>query len=236
MNTTTKRGIVTGALIALVVGLGAAGALAANDVLSPEDNSKAVIDDAASQLGVESEELSDALKQAMKNRLDAAVDAGQLTEEQATQLKERIDSEGFPLLGRGGHGPGFHGGGPGLAGRGEVHAAVASYLGLTEAELREELADKTLAELAKEQGKSVSGLVAAMVAAAEKSIDEAVADGKLTKEQADAMKSGLEERMTARVNGELGAGPGFHGHGFGHMGGGMSPRGFGPPMSDAPGA
>lgn len=241
MNTTTKRGLVTGSVIALFVGLGSAGAIAANSAFSPSEESKAVIDDAASQLGVEPDALSGALRQAMKNRIDAAVAAGRLTEEAATELKERIGSEDFPLLGRGGHGPGFDGhGGPGRFARGEVHAAAASYLGLTEAELREELADKTLAEVAKEQGKPVSGLVDAMVAAAEKSIDQAVADGRLTEEQADVMKSGLEERMTARVNGELGPGPGFHGGpGFGHMGSGTGRPGspfHGPPTFDAPGA
>lgn len=227
MNRIPKSGFVAVVVIAVIVGLGAAGAIAANGVLSPEEESKAIIDDAASQLGVEPTELSDALKQAMKNRIDAAVDSGQLTEEQATELKERIDSDEFPLLARGGHGgPGLHVYGPGHAGRGEVLAAAASYLGLTEAELREQLADQTLAEVAKEEGKSVSGLVDAMVASAEKSIDQAVADGKLTKEQADELKDGLEERMTDLVNGELEHGPGVHGRGFGDMDGHMGRHGF----------
>ena len=81
------NGLVAGVAIVLVVGLGAAGAIAANGVLSPEEESKAIIDDAASQLGVEPTELSSALKQAMKNRIDAAVGAGQLTEEQATSAQ-----------------------------------------------------------------------------------------------------------------------------------------------------
>ena len=41
-------------------------------MFSPSEESKAVIDDAASQLGVEPSELSDALKQALKNRVDEA--------------------------------------------------------------------------------------------------------------------------------------------------------------------
>lgn len=225
------NGPVAGAAVALVVGLGAAGALAANGVFSPQEESKAIIDDAASQLGVESEELSDALKQAMKNQIDAAVEAGRLTEEQGDELKERIDSEDFPLLGpRARGGSGFHGHGPGHFGHGEVLAAAASYLGLTEAELREQLDDKTLAEIAKEEGKSVSGLVDAMVSAAEKSIDQAVDDGKLTEERATQLKNGLEERMTDLVNGELGHG--FQGRGFGGMNGGhMGRHGYfqGPP-------
>src|SRR5262245_6073064 len=82
----------------LVVGLGAAGAIAASRVLSPNDEGKAVIDDAAKQLGVKPAERSDALKQALKNRVDEAVDSGTLTKEQAKRLKERIDSDDYPLL------------------------------------------------------------------------------------------------------------------------------------------
>ena len=49
----------------VIAGLGAAGAIAASDLFSPGEESKAIIDDAASQLGVEPSELSDALKQAL---------------------------------------------------------------------------------------------------------------------------------------------------------------------------
>lgn len=218
MKRIPRNGLVAGVAIVLVVGLGAAGAIAANGVLSPGEESKAIIDDAASQLGVEPDALSGALKQAMKNRIDAAVEAGQLNEEQGKELKERIDSNEVPLLGRGAHGdPGFHGSGAGRLGPGEAFAAAASYLGLTEAELRAQLEDQSLAEVAKEAGKSVSGLVDSMVAAAEKSIDQAVADGKLTKEQAAGLKDGLEQRMTDLVNGELGMRPGHDGRGFGDM-------------------
>ena len=185
----------------LVAGLGAAGAIAASDVFSPSEERKAVIDDAASQLGVEPAELSDALKQALKNRIDEALDDGRLTQEQADELKERIDADDYPLLfGRGGHG------GPGGFGRHghfEVLATAASFLGMTEAELREELQDKTLAEIAKEQGKTAAGLVQQLVATQTKRIDEAVADGKLSEEQAAGLKAELTERMEALVDGEL---------------------------------
>jgi ribosomal protein S20 len=203
MTKNGKAALVVGVAVALIVGLGAAGAIAATKVLSPSEESKAVIDDAAAQLGVQPSELTSALKLAMKNRIDAAVEAGQLTEEQASRLKERIDAEEFPLLGpRGPKRPGFAGHGPGPLGRGDVLAAAASYLGLTEAELREQLPGKTLADVAKEQGKSVPGLVEAMVAAAGKEIDEAVADGRLTEEQATALKADLEARFESMVDGE----------------------------------
>jgi len=185
----------------IVVGLGAAGAVAASRVLSPSEESKAVIDDAASQLGVEPSELSDALKQALKNRVDEALDDGRLTQEQADELRERIDADDYPLLfGRGGHaGPG----GFGRHGHFEILATAASFLGMTEAELREEPQDKTLAEIAKEQGKTAAGLVQQLVATETKRIDEAVADGKLSEEQAALLKADLAKRMEAFVDGEL---------------------------------
>ncbi len=91
---------------------------------------------------------------------------------------------------------------------------AAAYLGMSEAELRDDLRDQTLAEVAKDKGKSVDGLVKALVAAEDKKIDEAVADGRITKAQGAELKSRLTERTEALVNGELrkrmtGPHPGF---------------------------
>ena len=196
-------GAAAGALV--LAGVAAAGAVAASWVLEPSKESKAVIDDAASQLGVESSELSDALKQALKNRIDEAVEEGRLTEEQADELKVRVDADDFPLLGGlGPFGRGVHGG-PGLGrfGHFELLETAASYLGMTEEALRDALEDKTLAEIAEEQGKTASGLVQQLAATQTKRIDEAVADGRITEEQATDLKAELNERMQELVNGEL---------------------------------
>jgi ribosomal protein S20 len=193
----------------LVAGLGAAGAIAASRVFSPSEESKAVIDDAAAQLGVQPKELSDALKQALKNRIDAAVDAGVLTKNEAQELEARIDSGEYPFLF--GPGLGFHHRGLafGFGPHTDFLAAAAAYLGMSEGELRDALDGKTLTDIAKDKGKTVSGLVTALVAAEEKRIDEAVADGRITKSQAVEIKSGLQDRMQALVDGEL------HGRGMG---------------------
>jgi hypothetical protein len=74
---------------------------------------------------------------------------------------------------------------------------------MTEAELREALEDQTLAEIAEEQGKTASGLVQQLVATQTKRIEEAVADGRITEEQATELEAGLNERMQELVNGEL---------------------------------
>jgi hypothetical protein len=216
-----------GAVLLAVAGLGAAGAIAASGLFSPSEDAQALIDDAAAQLGVEPEELSDALRDAYENRIDEAVDDGRLTEEQAEWLKERLQSaDALPFFGLGGlhgHGFGAHGHGAGFL------AEAAAYLDMTQEELREALRESTLAEIARKRGKSVTGLVDALVATQAKRIDEAVDDGRLSDEQAAGLKNRLEERTEALVNGELRR-QGHGGHRFwrGHG----SPRG--PPHFGGP--
>jgi hypothetical protein len=234
---TTRRNarfVVGGAAVAAVlVGLGAAGAIAASGAWSPSEERKAVIEDAAGQLGVDPDALSDALKQALENRIDAAVEAGRITQEQADALKERLESSGdIPLFG--GFGPHFGHFGPHFGHFGHVGSleAAAEYLGLSSAELRERLDNATLAEIAKDRGKSVDGLTKALVTAGEKRIDEAVAAGRLSKEQAAELKAALPDRVEALVNGDH-RGPGRQ---FrpGLWPGGISPRGppdFGRPFA-----
>jgi hypothetical protein len=202
-----RRTIITaGAAVLAVAGGGAA--IAATTLGSREEQSKAVIEDAARELGVPPSELSDALKQALENRVDDAMAAGRLTEEQGEELKERIESQEYPLLG--GFGLGRHGG-PGRHGFRHLDAA-ATYLGTTEDELRDELEEgKTLAEVAEDEGKSVDGLVAALLAEETKAIGQAVLDGRLTQAQADRILESAKERVTDLVNGELRG----RGHGFG---------------------
>jgi hypothetical protein len=134
----------------------------------------------------------------MENRIDAAVAAGRLTQEQATRMKERLRAaEVVPFLGRAG--------GPHLGrGGGEVGLdAAAEYLGLTQAELRERLrAGSTLAEVARATGKTADGLVAALVADARERLEAAVADGRLTAAQRDRRLERVQERVRALVNGE----------------------------------
>lgn len=81
--------------------------------------------------------------------------------------------------------------------------AAADALAMTEEDVRDALADgKTLAEVAGEQGISVDALVDALVAEHQARLDEAVAEGDLTQEQADERLAAAEERVTAFVNGE----------------------------------
>lgn len=96
---------------------------------------------------------------------------------------------------------------------------AADYLGLTEDELHERLQDgRTLAEIARAEGRSVDGLKDALLDAARERLDEAVEDGPLTEEQRDELLRGLESRIDDLIEGRLpppprffgGDGPRFH--------------------------
>ena len=198
MDRSTKTKIVAGAVAAAAIAGGGA-AVAATQLGSPKEESQAIVNDAAAQLGVQPQALSNALKKALENRVDAAVAAGRLTKAQGDELKQRIENGDVPLFA----GPGLRGHGPLGHHLGDLDAA-ADYLGLSEDQLRTELqGGKTLADVAKERGKSVDELVDALVAAAKKHLDDAVADGRITKAQEDQILADLEQRITDRVNGKL---------------------------------
>lgn len=193
MKITRTTKLIGGAAV-LLIGAGTGAAIASSNDTTRSSESKAIIDDAAQQLGIPSSKLSDALKQALMDRVDAAVAAGRITKAQGDALKQRIQSEDFPIIGGPGRGFGHFG---------FFHRldAAATYIGVTEAELRTELENgKTLAQVAQDHGKSVDGLVNALVADAKQKLDDAVAAGKLTRAQADDMLSGLKDRIANLVN------------------------------------
>jgi hypothetical protein len=214
------RLIAGAAAVAALAGGGAA--IAANQG-SFQDEQNAVLDAAAEQLGVEPSALSAALSDALSARIDAAVAAGTLTEQEGARMKERLADGDVPLVGLPGIGRHVHGIGP-LGGL----EAAADYLGLTRAQLREALSDgDALADVAKEKGKSVDGLEAAMLAAAKTDLAAAVADGHLTAAQQKAILADLPDRIADLVAGTVG-----HGFGPGPGGPGMGGPGmFGPPPS-----
>ena len=197
------------ASVAAVAVVAVGGAFAASQLSSPTERSKAVIADAAGQLGVKEAALTDALQQAYENQIDADVASGALTQEQGDALKARIEAGDFPLVGGLGPGMGRHGG-PGGPGGGPGLDAAASYLGVTESELHTQLhAGKSLADVAKAEGKTVDGLVDALVSSAKKRMAADVEAGRLTQAQATAMTADLEQRITEmvqRVHGPRGDG------------------------------
>jgi hypothetical protein len=166
----------------------------------------ALLSDVAKRLNVSPAQLRKAIKDAAKAQVDQAVTNGDLTRTQADALKERID-EGAATVGIG----------PARVGDLGILEASAAYLGVTVAQLRQELSDgKSLADVAEEKNKSVEGLESAIVAEATKRLAQAVSDGDLTDAQRDRaltrLKNSVDELVQATPRG---FGRGFHGPGFG---------------------
>ena len=198
LGTRTQKIAAVVAASGLVVGAGAAVAATQS---GPQQQSDAIVADAAGQLGISSAKLSAALKTALGNQVDAALAAGTMTQAQADELKTAIESGQTPLLGL--HEPGGRGGGHGF-GHGAELSTAASYLGVTVSELRSSLAGgKTLADVAKAEGKSASGLVSALVDEAKQRVDDAVSAGRLTDAQRQSILADLQARITDLVNGAV---------------------------------
>jgi hypothetical protein len=228
-----KRKVAIGAA-GIAVLAGAGGTYAATH-RSNNDERQAFLADAAKRLNVSPKELSDALKGAFSDRLDAAVAAGRLTRAQADEIKQHLDAGGgLPFLGGpfpggpfpGGPpkffpGPGFHGGGPVFG----AFDAAAKYLGLSQEQLFRALASgKSLAQLAHDRNKSVDDLKQAIEDAAKTKLDAAVKAKDLTQAQEDAMLKELDNHIDDLVN-RAGPGPRFRAHGRGGLRFGGRPGG-----------
>jgi lambda repressor-like predicted transcriptional regulator len=163
--------------------------------------------DVAREKGKSVDGLKTTMKNALKQDLDEAVEDDAITREQADDLYEKLSAgidtlveNGFrlPKIERGfGFGFGF--------GKGDQFEAAATYLGVTEAQLREELQDgDSLADVAREKGKSVDGLKTAMKNALKQDLDEAVEDDAITREQAANLYEKLSEAIDDLVEHEGG--------------------------------
>jgi transposase-like protein len=197
------------AAIALSGALAAGGTGAAIAAVTRDDGKKAeqeVLADAAKRLNVTPEKLRDALSAAQDAQIDEAVKAGKLTPVQADKIKAARKQSGSVLGGphlRGGPrlygGKGMRGdfgmrGGPGLPGPGGgMIGDLAKALGLSADKLFEQLRDgKSIADVAKAQGKSLDDVRASVKAATKTRLDKAVEDGDLTRKRADAMLARLD--------------------------------------------
>ena len=193
----TKKTLAATAAVLAVGGGGAAIAASQGSSSSPS----AFLDAVAKHLGISSDELREATKAAAVDQVDAALEEGRITKEQAEELKSRIEAGEVPPF----FGPGLFGHfrGP-FHGPGDHLSAAASYLDLTVDQLIDRLNDgRSLADVAKAEGKSVDGLKQAIVAEAEKDLDEAVADGDLQRQEADAILARLRARVDDFVKGNL---------------------------------
>jgi lambda repressor-like predicted transcriptional regulator len=208
--------------LAVVVGGGAA--LAASGSSNPASD---FMGDVAKRLGISEDRLEDAVEDATIARIDAAVAAGDITKEEGEALKERVRSGDVPAILPGFAGPADRLGpvgpprvlGPGPFAGGDLLDTAADYLGMGEADLHRALRDgKSLADLAKDRGKSVDGLKKALRDEIRRAADRAADAGALTRQQADRLAEKLSSAVDELV--EKGGIPGLEfglrGQGFGH--------------------
>jgi hypothetical protein len=190
------------AAIALSGAVLAGGTGAAIAAVTKDDEQKAeqaVLADAAKRLNVTPDKLRDALAAAQDAQLDQAVKDKLLTQEQADAIKAKRKASGSVL----GLGPR---GGPHLFRGGKVFRHelrgpkdgivedLAKAVGLSTDKLFEQLRDgKSIADVAKAQGKSLDSVRASVKAAAKARLDKAVKNEDLTQKQADRMLEGLDE-------------------------------------------
>jgi hypothetical protein len=196
---------------------------------TPQQRQEVLLQDLAGKLGVTVDKLKEAIKGVAGDQIDQALADGKITQAEADALKQKLEAGTLPFglgAGIGGFGRG-HGG---MFGGGMQLDAAATYLGVTQAELRTELqAGKTLAQVAQDKGKTVAGLEQAMIDAQQADLDQAVKDGKLTAAEETTILADLKNRIDAIVNGTKPAGRGGMRGGFGFGAGPQMHGGFGAP-------
>ena len=96
---------------------------------------------------------------------------------------------------------GRHGRGKGKGGKMGSPETLATALGVDTETLRSEFAaGKSIADIAAEQGIAIDTVVAALVADLEEHLDEHVADGSLTEDEAAEKLASAEDRISEKVN------------------------------------
>jgi hypothetical protein len=156
----------------------------------------------AEALDISVKELQAAREQANQAALEQALAEGIITQEQADQMAVRKDLQSYL----------------------DRNALLAEALGMTAEELQAAFDEgKTLSDLLGEQGLDAATVRENMQAAFEAAIAQAVEDGVITQEQADALPSG--KGFGPRTFGPRTFGPqGFGGSGFRGRGGPMGER------------
>lgn len=153
----------------------------------------------ASHLGVTEQQLVDAFKAARLEMLDEAVAAGKISPEDAEQIRQRIEESQGLGLGLGLRGWRIHA-------LGGIVSSVAGTLNMTPREIAQDLRQgQSLAEIGQAKGVSTDTLKSAILTAAGDKLDQAVADGKLTQDQADKITARLTDNIDKILNWKRGS-------------------------------
>ena len=150
----------------------------------------------ASELGVSVEAVQDAFKASALDMLDEAVEAGKVDPDKAVQLRERIEE------GNGCWHPHPRASQPGVwLVKGLVVHAATETLDMTPRELVGELrACQSLTQVAETQGVERDDLKTGILSDAEKHLEQAAANGRITEERADEVLQKLTDSIDEIVD------------------------------------
>ena len=149
----------------------------------------------AENLGISPEELTATIQQTQLELVAERVAAGDLTEEQAARIRERIESGEGPLFGGGhgqkrGHDRGRY-----------VVQEVAEFLGLTPQDVvSAKQAGQSLAQIAEANGVSAEELAAFFMSKIEAHVADALAAGKIDQARADEVLQNAPEHIDRLIN------------------------------------
>jgi polyhydroxyalkanoate synthesis regulator phasin len=163
----------------------------------PKARVEAFLGKVAANLGVSSDQLTSAVKDAELQTVDERVADGTLTSDQAAKIKDRINnSQGTGL-------------GALVIGRHEMRErarlgivrASAQAIGIAPKDLVTELKDgKSIADVAAEHNVPLDAVKSQITDGAKARLDQAVQDGKITQEQEDRALQKLADNLDAILN------------------------------------
>jgi uncharacterized protein YidB (DUF937 family) len=190
------------------------------------------LQDLASRLGVSVDTLQGDIKDTEKALIDRAVTDGKLTQNQANDLKTRIDNGENVQLGSilGNHPKGVRGV------INDVIGETAKVLGLQNSDVTDGLkAGTSLNDIANAHGVSTSDFQTKLLAQVKSDLDAKVTAGDITQAQADQSYQTFSNNIDKITNGTRGAFPGL-GRGFrgGPWFGGPNNNGSNPSATPAP--
>jgi polyhydroxyalkanoate synthesis regulator phasin len=191
-------GIATLVAVLGVVGIGAVAYAQDDGSGGPFDFGGRFREAVAEALGISVEDYDAAVEKAQEQLVDEALAEGWLTEDQAEKMRKRME-QGLDAWGGG---KGFMGPRRGLMGHGEgpLFGLIADELGISVQDLFADLRDgKSYSDLlSKDQ---IAKITNDYLIQLEENLNQAVADGKITENQANAMLEQAKERVPEVLNG-----------------------------------
>ncbi len=192
-----KIGIGVVALVALVAAtVGFVGAQTDEDGNGPLGN---FVGRLAENLGITQDELDAAIDETQLELVDEALAEGLITDEQAAQMRERIESgeSFFGPLGQRGHKMQRHGGGFGHG------ADIAEFIGIEPEALREAIeGGQSVVQVAEANGVSEQELTDFLLGEIEAKLAEAVESGRIDQATADEKLANAAEKIAECINRE----------------------------------